>query len=117
MGKSKGFYLDFSPPPFPDEKEAEKNLASEEEIEKVKQHFKLADPKTGLTYAQVAAKHIPLPTVVEEKEKPSELDIQRFREKNPWIVINNNVIQELNPLDTSNEHFELPPVESLFNIK
>jgi hypothetical protein len=113
MGKTKGFYLDFSPPPYPDEKEAEKNIASIQEIETIKQHFKPVDRTTGLTYAQIVSKN--LPSIIEEKESVTENDIQLFRQKNPWVVINQNVLQEINPLEKNDEDFVMPSVETLFN--
>lgn len=114
MGKKKGFYLDFSPPPFPDAKMAEENLATTEEIEQIKTQYKPVDPKTGLTYAQVVSKNIP--QVIEEKEEITAEQLEQFRKNNPWVFVHGGVIQEINPLDTE-EITDLPPPESLFNIK
>lgn len=114
MGKKKGFYLDFSAPPYPDEDEAKKNIADEEEIKQIKERFKPVDPRTGLSYAQVAAKNVA--TVVEKKEEIPPEEIEKFKQKNPWIIVHRGVIQEINPLD-KNDITELPPIESLFNIK
>lgn len=117
MGK--GFNLDFGPIPYPDEKEADKILTDAKSDFLRKYKTRIADPKTGLSYADVV-RDKPVFTTVEEKTTITEEEIERFKKANPHIFLKDGILCEQNPLCTVMEDetatgVTLPHPHSLFN--
>jgi len=117
MGK--GFYTDFGPVPYPDEKEAEKILmnAKDDFLEKYKS--RIADPRTGLSYADVV-RDKPVFTQKVETTKVTNEDIERFKKVNPHLYMKDGILCEMNPLHVTMEDetcntVTLPHPHSLFN--
>lgn len=117
MGK--GFNLEFGPIPYPDEKEAEKILTDAKSDFLRKYKSRIADPKTGLSYADVV-RDKPVFQIVEEKTNITEEEIQRFKDANPHLYFKDGILCEQNPLhtvmeDESTTKVTLPHPHSLFN--
>lgn len=117
MGK--GFNLDFGPIPYPDEKEAEKILCNAQADFLKKYKSRIADPKTGLSYADVV-RDKPVFQTVEEKTTITEEELKRFKMANPHLYMKDGILCEQSPLctvmeDETSKSVTLPHPHSLFN--
>lgn len=116
---TKGFNINYDPVPYPDEKEAEKVLISQEDQFLKMYKSRIADPKTGRTYAEIVKTGRVYQTAA-EVYKPSDEDVKKFMQANPNVMYKNGIWCEINPLNTAMEDetqdsVTLPNPESLFN--
>jgi hypothetical protein len=101
----------------PDESQIKGMMASANEVAYIKKNTVPCDPRTGLSsekpersYADIVAGRD-----MSIKYVPSEEDILRFKQKNPYVTIDSNgLFSEKNHLDLEESDITLPEPSALF---